>query len=261
MKIGAWEMPKHIVRLLLLLLGFLVFAYAGIVVLTDPSFYRFGHYRADVVPELAAGEPLFRGPEYCVQCHLDRHGEWSAGAHRTVKCEICHGPAGQHPATGKLPIPKDPVKLCTVCHEAMPARPASHPQIVVTEHPYPHETPVVCSTCHNPHSPRIGSPESIVQLPPVVQEPAAAEPEERLVTAPLAAAGCASCHGAQGQGVGSFPALAGMDFASFVALMNQFKTGQRPSPMMGALAKALNDAEIRELANYYAGLDAGNNEN
>ena len=46
-------MPKHIVRLILILVAFLAIAYAGIVFLTDPSFYRFGHYRADSVPELA----------------------------------------------------------------------------------------------------------------------------------------------------------------------------------------------------------------
>ena len=56
-------MPKHIVTLLVLLIAFLVFAYAGIAYLTDPSFYRFGHYRSDIVPVLAAGTPKFRGPD------------------------------------------------------------------------------------------------------------------------------------------------------------------------------------------------------
>lgn len=243
-------MPKHIQRLLLILLAFMVSAYAGIVLLTDPSFYRFGHYRADSVPELAAGEPAFRGADHCRACHGDRHAEWSEGAHATVKCEICHGPSGQHPATGKLPIPDDPVKLCATCHEAMPARAASHPQIVLEEHPYPHETPVVCSTCHNPHSPRIGQPEAVVAT-------AEAEP----VKPPLGAAGipkvagaCVGCHGRSGEGVGSFPAIAGMEVGSFVKVMNEYKSGARPSPMMASLAARLSDEDIRTLANYYASL-------
>jgi cytochrome c553 len=254
-------MPKHIVRLLLLLISFLVFAYAAIVFLTDPSFYRFGHYRADVVPELTAGTPRFRGADFCADCHLDRHQEWSAGAHIKVKCEICHGPAAEHPDSGKLPIPDDPVKLCTTCHEAMPARPVTHPQIVLSEHPYPHEVPIECITCHNPHSPTIGIPEEVVEPIPseeesVTSQAATDRSSEPLGTTgtPLLATGCAKCHGTLGEGKGAFPPLAGMDVTQFVTQMNQFKTGARASRMMGKFAEALSDSDIRELANYYAGL-------
>lgn len=248
--IGAYQMPKHIVRLLALLLMFLVIAYAGIVYLTDPSFYRFGHYRADVVPELAAGEPQYRGPAYCQGCHADRHAEWSAGAHLVVKCEVCHGPAGEHPASGKLPLPDDPVKFCTACHEAMPARPADHPQIVVSEHPFPHQGGLDCTTCHNAHSPAIGSPGEVLQPTAPVVDPG----PTASVGIPLSAAGCVGCHGKRGEGVGAFPAIAGMPVAEFVELMNQYKSGQTPSPMMGPVASGLDDAEIRELADYYAAL-------
>jgi cytochrome c553 len=242
--------PKHIIRLILILLAFLVIAYAGIVFLTDPSFYRFGHYRADAVPELAEGEPRFRGPDYCSACHADRHTEWAGGGHASVKCEICHGPAGQHPATGKLPIPDDPVGLCGTCHEAMPARPSSHPQVVIEEHPYPHATPVICSDCHNPHSPRIGAPEAVVA-------PAVTTPEKPPLGAtgiPKQASACTGCHGAQGEGAGNFPALAGLAAEDFVRGMNDYKSGRRASPMMTTLAQTLSDEDIRILANYYASL-------
>jgi predicted CXXCH cytochrome family protein len=247
-------MPKHIVRLLCLLLAFLVFAYAAIVYLTDPSFYRFGHYRADVVPELAAGEPMFRGPDYCQTCHAERHTEWSGGAHLKVKCEICHGPAGQHPATGKLPIPADPTRLCTGCHEAMPARPEAQPQIVIAEHPFPHEQPIICSTCHNPHSPRIGAS----AVPTIDQQTPEALPEApATVQAPAAAAGCSGCHGAKGEGVGAFPALAGTPGSEFIKQMNLFRSGERPSPMMASIANSVSEEDIALLAAYYASLDAG----
>jgi mono/diheme cytochrome c family protein len=140
----------------------------------------------------------------------------------------------------------------------MPARPASHPQIVVSEHPYPHESPVICSTCHNPHSPRIGAPETVVQpLEPVSESAVPAEPEPKGAAGiPLSAASCVGCHGERGEGVGAFPALAGMDIQDFVLKMNRFKSGETPSPMMEGVAKALSDDEIRELANFYAGLTA-----
>ena len=241
-------MPKHIQRLVLILLVFLVLAYASIVFLTDPSFYRFGHYRADSVPELATGEPRFRGPDYCRGCHSDRHQEWAEGAHVAVKCEICHGPAANHPANGKLPIPDDPVKLCATCHEALSARPASHPQVVLEEHPYPHETPVVCSNCHDPHSPGIGHPETVV----TPAEPEPATPPLGAAGIPRVAGACVGCHGSQGEGVGNFPAIAGMEVAAFVTMMNEFKSGVRGSPMMISLSEKLTDEDIRTLANYYA---------
>ena len=253
-------MPKHIVTLLVLLIAFLVFAYAGIAYLTDPSFYRFGHYRADIVPELAAGIPKFRGPEYCQACHADRHVEWSSGAHNPVKCEVCHGAAGEHPDTGKLPIPDDPVKLCTTCHEAMPARPASQPQIVVAEHPAPHEGQLVCSDCHNPHSPWMGEDPSVNDLlQSAVEAAEAAEPPSAtaLVEAPGAPASssqCAKCHGEQGEGQGKFPSLAGSDVAEFVLQMNEYKSGVRQSKVMKKITQSLSDEKIRELARYYANL-------
>ena len=74
---------------------------------TVDSFYKYGHYRADSVPEIAAQEPVFQTPRYCQTCHSERHAQWSAGSHKSVICEVCHGAAQGHPQNGKLPIPKD----------------------------------------------------------------------------------------------------------------------------------------------------------
>jgi len=244
-------MPKHIIRLILLLAGLLI---AGIIAksfLTDPSFYRYGHYRADVVVELASGVPQIRGTDYCKTCHVERHAEWSSASHSSVKCEVCHGPARDHPANGKLPIPEDTVKLCTLCHEALPARPARQPQIVVLEHPYPHDAPIECKVCHNPHAPAIGGA-------PKIEEPAAPSEEAsgKAMVAPLRVTQCQGCHGDQGQGVGTFPALAGMDATHFATQMDNYKTGVRTDGVMNSVAKGLSDEEIKELAEYYASLPA-----
>ncbi|MFQ6005581.1 MAG: hypothetical protein ACE5OQ_08750, partial [Woeseia sp.] len=153
---GAVRMPAHIARLLLLLAAFLFLAVTARNYVLDPSYYEFGYYRGDSVIELAAGEPQFRGATYCQACHAARHTEWTTGPHGSVKCEVCHGAAREHPADGPLPIPDDTIRLCTVCHEAMPTRPAAQPQIVVAEHPFRHEGALQCITCHNPHSPKIG---------------------------------------------------------------------------------------------------------
>ena len=146
-------MPKHIVRLIMSL-GIVILLVIGAKALfTADSFGVYGHYRANAVPEIAADTPKYRGPDYCQLCHSERHAVWSAHRHGKVKCEVCHGPAGEHPATGKLPIPSDTVRLCSTCHEAMPARPAAQPQIVVSQH----SGAQPCIACHNPHAPRIAS--------------------------------------------------------------------------------------------------------
>jgi cytochrome c553 len=248
-------MPKHIIRLLLILGTALILAVVARKYLVDPSFYKFGDYRADAVAELASGTPQIKGPAYCRQCHVDRHAEWSQGVHHTVKCEVCHGPARDHPASGKLPIPADTIKTCTICHEAMPARPASQPQIVVAEHPFPHEGALPCKNCHNPHSPRIGGAEAEGKQG-AAQAVKEAFETEAPVSVPASASGCVACHGAQGEGIGSFPALAGKEAVYFDEQMNRYRSGDRQNPMMETIAKSLSDEEIAELAEYYAGLAA-----
>ncbi len=228
-------MPQHIVRLIVLVVVFFATAVAAKIYFTDESFYRYGHYRADSVPELATGKPKYRGPAYCQDCHTERHVQWTAGVHKVVKCEICHTPAGEHPTTpttAKLPIPADTVKLCTLCHEKMPSRPATQPQIVVKDHPYPHEDRQECITCHNPHSPSIGGLKPAVAL----------------------AAECAGCHGADGKGVGAFPGLLGKDAAYLAREMKKYKAGARQNPMMTPIMQALSDRDIDVLAEYYANL-------
>ena len=158
-------------------------AYAAKVFFTDPSFYAYGPYRGDSVAEIASDKPLYKGPDYCETCHAERYAQWSKSGHnrpeagKVVMCETCHGPAGgrdkrglfdhvasgvDHPASGKLPVPADTVKLCSLCHEKMPGRPAEQPQIVVATHAGTQQ----CKTCHNPHSPSI-KPRAPVAFPPV----------------------------------------------------------------------------------------------
>jgi len=251
-------MPVHIVRLLLLLVTFLILAVIARNYLLDPSYYQFGNYRGDAVVELAAGEPQFRGSAYCQECHADRHTEWMTSTHRGVKCEVCHGAAREHPANGALPKPADTIKLCTLCHEAMPTRPATQPQIVVAEHPFKHEGTLQCVTCHNPHSPAMGGQREPAAKRAVVNF-AVAETNEPAAEAPISAltAPCASCHGADGQGVGSYPALVGSERAALARQLEEYRSGALQNSIMNAIAGSLSDRDIADLAEHYASLPAG----
>ncbi len=251
-------MPAHIARLLVLLTAFVILALVARKFVLDPSYYQFGNYRGDAVIEMAAyPSPQFRGPAYCQACHNQRHAEWTAGAHRNVKCEVCHGAAREHPASGPLPIPPDSVQLCTVCHEAMPGRPAVHPQVVVTEHPVPHDGPLQCLTCHNPHSPRLGA------QPEPVPEQVSATPAAAPVAPPMSAhlieltTPCTPCHGADGRNAAISAALAGAARDVLAQKLQDYRSGALENMVMNAVTKSLSDEDIADLAEHYAGLPGG----
>jgi len=231
-------MPKHIFRLLCLMVGLVIVAVIAIPILTVDSFYRFGHYRANSVPEIAAQAPVYQTARYCLACHTPRVAEWSANSHKTVACEVCHGAAEGHPQNGKLPIPKDTVRLCTLCHEAMPGRPRTQPQIEVAKHD-PSSQP--CTTCHNPHSPKIA-----ISASKVAGDATAGKQR---------ADACASCHGADGVSANdTWPNLAGQNAAYLARILAAYKSGDQKDVAMTPLAKALSSADIQNLATYYAGL-------
>jgi len=230
-------MPKHIVRLITLIVAVLVVAAIAAPLLTVDSFYRFGHYRANSVVEIAAQEPVYQTTRYCHGCHTERRAQWSASSHKSVTCEVCHGPAQGHPQNGKLQIPADTVKLCTQCHEAMPGRPATQPQIQVAQHSSGQQ----CNICHNPHSPKISA--------------AATKVAGDAAAGKLSAAACSGCHGAAGISPNdTWPNLAGQNAAYLARILAAYKSGDQTDAAMTPLAKELSDADIQNLAAYYASL-------
>ena len=69
------------------------------------------------------------------------------------------------------------------------------------------------------------------------------------------AATCANCHGTNGKAVeaSAVPGLAGMPRDHIVAQMQAFKAGTRPgTTIMHQLAKGYSDAQIEQLATYFA---------
>jgi len=65
---------------------------------------------------------------------------------------------------------------------------------------------------------------------------------------------CAGCHGANGEGKKDNPKLAGMATADFVKAMQDFSSGARDNKTMVRTAKKLSDADVENLAAYYASL-------
>ena len=69
------------------------------------------------------------------------------------------------------------------------------------------------------------------------------------------AAVCAACHGPQGVAIApNFPNLAGQSATYLYVQLKEFHDGQRNDPVMTGQAVALSDADMRDLASYYAAL-------
>jgi cytochrome c553 len=68
------------------------------------------------------------------------------------------------------------------------------------------------------------------------------------------AATCAQCHGTDGSAIeGSMvPGLAGMPAGDLAERMKSFKSGARPGSVMPQIAKGYTDAQIEQLAAYFA---------
>ena len=66
-----------------------------------------------------------------------------------------------------------------------------------------------------------------------------------------AARGCIGCHGAGGVSVVSnYPSLKGKDAAFIRQSLTDFRSGARKDPVMNAMAAALSDADIANIADY-----------
>lgn len=66
---------------------------------------------------------------------------------------------------------------------------------------------------------------------------------------------CAGCHGANGKAaVPTYPNLAGQNAAYLEKAIKDYKTGARNDATMKAMVGSLSDADIADIAAYYAGL-------
>jgi hypothetical protein len=121
------EQGKRLVVLAAILLALLI---ATRSVLIPSDFGKYGHYRASAVEEIAAQEIKYGGQEICAACHDDVAETQSVGFHKTVACEVCHGPAAMHTEDTEaieLQIPRGR-GYCPLCHEYLPSRQQDFPR-------------------------------------------------------------------------------------------------------------------------------------
>jgi cytochrome subunit of sulfide dehydrogenase len=80
-----------------------------------------------------------------------------------------------------------------------------------------------------------------------------AQTKDELYVASVAAT-CATCHGTLGKAVNGSPvvSLAGLSKDYIVAQMAAFKSGARPATVMHQLSKGYSDAQIAQIATYFA---------
>lgn len=73
-------------------------------------------------------------------------------------------------------------------------------------------------------------------------------------TAANMARNCFGCHGPDGRSPGAIPALNGKSAAFITKSLKDFRSGERPSTVMGRHAKGYSDAEVEALATYISSL-------
>jgi sulfide dehydrogenase cytochrome subunit len=70
-----------------------------------------------------------------------------------------------------------------------------------------------------------------------------------IATGEMLANTCAGCHGTNGVSMGpATPSIAGMSTSTLEEAMKGYRSGDRPSTIMGRIAKAYNDDEIAAMA-------------
>jgi sulfide dehydrogenase cytochrome subunit len=65
---------------------------------------------------------------------------------------------------------------------------------------------------------------------------------------------CNGCHGTDGVSKGAAPSLKGLPADYHAKTLKEFKSGKRPSTIMGRIAKGYSDEEIEAVAKYYESL-------
>ena len=278
-------MPKHIVRLLVLILAVAIVIFSAKQFLIPNSFYQYGHYRGNAVAEIASKVPKLQGSASCQPCHKEAFAVWTTGIHRKATrkdaiqgvvykygpgCEVCHtGPAGNHPSKEAMPLSIEDkvISITHIEHISHQVHPANVPgrKLMLS----PEDMRGVCLNCHEKLA---GRP--IEQRQIEVSNHSGEElctkchnphsPKIDFARLPLAprgdakagkavAAACIGCHGEAGMSVNpAWPNLAGQHNDFLVDSLKSFKSGIRKNDMMSPMVAGLNEADIRNVAAYFS---------
>ena len=167
---------QHIIRLVIVMVvgGAVLVAVRNALV--PPTFGQYGAYVGASVDVIRNKPVQYVGVEVCKSCHKKEWKKWSRKEHRTVSCEVCHGPGAAHSVKDADPRPFTPRSksngkmaaqahdLCMSCHAEAPGRSKDHSQIASASEPHLAEFRITkqspdfeesmrCLTCHPGHSP------------------------------------------------------------------------------------------------------------
>lgn len=157
---------KYNAHLIRLIIALVVVVIAGIVArgfFVPESMGQYGHYRGTDLADQKAVPVRLGTNDSCFACHKPIRSIHKAGVHKTVSCEICHGPYGNHIADGKkvgtlsVKHGTEIVDLCLRCHnEIIQARPREFIKMVgMPEHLKEQHVQLShsCDQCHMVHDP------------------------------------------------------------------------------------------------------------
>jgi sulfide dehydrogenase cytochrome subunit len=68
----------------------------------------------------------------------------------------------------------------------------------------------------------------------------------------ILAASCEGCHGTGGRSPGAIPAIAGKSADYLQETLESFRSGERPSTVMGRHVTGYSEDEIRQIAEYFS---------
>lgn len=145
---------QHVLRMAGLFVVGITFFFVLRAIFVPDDFGVYGHYRAGALDANRDVPLVHGGSAVCADCHTDTAAARTAGPHARVSCEGCHSPAARH-ASGDPEAPKptkpDAVKGCLLCHARSLSRPPTFPQVVAADH----AGDAACTSCHNPHNPKV----------------------------------------------------------------------------------------------------------
>lgn len=154
---------SHLIKLIIAMVVFGVVALVARQVFMPESMGQYGHYRGTDIADQKNVAIRLQTNESCFQCHKPIRTIHKAGVHKTVSCEVCHGPYGDHIKDGKkigtLPVKQkqEITHLCLRCHnKVIQARPRESIKMVgLPEHLEQKRVRLdhTCDQCHMVHDP------------------------------------------------------------------------------------------------------------
>ncbi len=154
---------SHLIKLIIAMIVFGVLALVVRHLFMPESMGQYGHYRGADIEDQKNVAIRLQTNESCFQCHKPIRKIHKTGVHRTVSCEICHGPYGDHITEGKkvgdLPVKQkqEITHLCLRCHnKVIQARPRESIKMVgLPEHLEQKKVRLdhTCDQCHMVHDP------------------------------------------------------------------------------------------------------------